>query len=524
MMLLDKNKDIDKDEDDEDTNDGARFNSKSSMNRLGYQSIVELIIGCCGDHNRAFGDGTTTIVVMIGAMCQSAYNLIVERSIHPSVVARAFKHAMSSALTMLDTMAISIDAANDVTLEDLGECALNSKSIAYWKKPLTRLCIDAVQWLAASRLARRGNNTKEQQTQVELLPFLRKQSVDHQRWIGIVRVEGGQLSDTRLIRGVVLRRFLSSDAMPKVLNDVRVAVVSFPLEIPTPTTKHTLHLSSPEEMQSMLAYIQDYAAKVVSCLKALDVKLVVCQWGIDPSVNESLAKEGISALSWVSGEELERVALACGATISSSLERLVPTHIGHVTEMHEKIIGNDNARYTFLEGCDHIQSAIQTMLIRGGSEQMCRDAEECARDCLSVLANSLDNPKILVGGGVTELQLYTKLLKQQQHPSSNELMHDMAMKGWITSLLSIPTTLIENAGLDIGNNGLLWTLIKRYEEDDKCSLGANSSYGMSLEQQELIVDLSKQRVFELLDQKKSILQLATEAACMIMQIDSFLIV
>ena len=56
--------------------------------------------------------------------------------------------------------------------------------------------------------------------------------------------------------------------------------------------------------------------------------LVICQWGFDDDANHLLMQEGLPAVRWVGGVELELIAIACNARIVPRFSELSAEKLG----------------------------------------------------------------------------------------------------------------------------------------------------------------------------------------------------
>jgi T-complex protein 1 subunit epsilon len=55
---------------------------------------------------------------------------------------------------------------------------------------------------------------------------------------------------------------------------------------------------------------------------------VICQWGFDDDANHLLMQEGLPAVRWVGGVELELIAIACNARIVPRFSELSAEKLG----------------------------------------------------------------------------------------------------------------------------------------------------------------------------------------------------
>ena len=75
-------------------------------------------------------------------------------------------------------------------------------------------------------------------------------------------------------------------------------------------------------MKALLDQENDMMQKMVTKIKASKADVVFCQKGIDDMVQHFLAKEGIMAARRVKESDMEKLARATGARISSDLDDL----------------------------------------------------------------------------------------------------------------------------------------------------------------------------------------------------------
>lgn len=74
------------------------------------------------------GDGTTSVVVIAGALLEAAERLL-QKDIHPTLISDAFARASKKAVDILISMAKFIDMTNKSVLVMTAATSLNSKVI-----------------------------------------------------------------------------------------------------------------------------------------------------------------------------------------------------------------------------------------------------------------------------------------------------------------------------------------------------------------------------------------------------------
>ena len=113
------------------------------------------------------------------------------------------------------------------------------------------------------------------------------------------------MSDTTLIKGVLIDKDMSHPGMPTTVNDARIAILTCPFEPPRPKTKHKLDITSVEEYKKLRDYEKEKFEDMIRRVKETGANLVICQWGFDDEANHLLMQNDLPAVRWVGGPEIE---------------------------------------------------------------------------------------------------------------------------------------------------------------------------------------------------------------------------
>merc|ERR1712179_448056 len=160
------------------TNDGATIMDKMDVEH----QIAKLMVQLSKSQDDEIGDGTTGVVVLAGALLEHAEALL-DRGIHPIRIADGYEKAAQIATAHLDKIseAFVVDSENRECLIETAMTTLGSKIVNRCHRQLAEIAVDAV--LSVADLERKDAD-------FELIKMQTK--------------EGGQLSDTMLIKGVVV--------------------------------------------------------------------------------------------------------------------------------------------------------------------------------------------------------------------------------------------------------------------------------------------------------------------------------
>ncbi len=463
------------------TSDGRTILDEMDIQHPAAKMLVEV----AKTQDNETGDGTTSAIIIAGELLKNA-QVLIEKSIHPTIIIDGYRKAQEKALETLEEIAIPVDLKSQEYLKEVAMTSMASKLVADFKENLADLAVQAILSVA---LEDNGNQ---------------KVDVDD---VKVEKKTGESLRETTLVTGVILDKEVVHSGMPKRIEKARVLLLDSALEVEKTEFDAKINIESPDQIQAFLQQEETMLKGMVDKIVAVGANVVLCQKGMDDMVQHFLARNGILAVRRVKKSDMEKLAKATGGTTSTSLDDLTSVDLGYAALVEERKIGDD--KMTFVEGCKNPQAV--TILIRGGTERMIAEAERSLHDALCVVKDIIMEPKVLAGGGAPELEM-SKVLKRygETLPGREQL----AVKSFADSLETIVTTLAENAGLDPID--ILSELRARHEKGEKWA-GIEVLDGK-------IQDMSKVGVYEPLTVKKQLIKSATEAATLILKIDDIIAV
>ncbi len=478
------------------TNDGATIMTQMEI----HHQVAKLMVELSSSQDEEMGDGTTGVVVLAGALLEQA-EILINKGIHPVRIARGFEAAAHVAIAHLEKIADRVQFSHD-NLEPLMETAkttLNSKILQPFKDQMAKIAVDAV--IDVADLERNDVN------------------------FDMIRMEGktgGSLEDTALVNGIVLDKEFSHPQMPTEIEDVKLCILTCPLEPPKPKTKHKLQIASAEAYEELYKQEQDYFVNMIQQIKDSGANLVICQWGFDDEANHLLLQQELPAVRWVGGVEIEHLAIATGGRIVARVEELSPDKLGKCGRIRQISLGTNNSRrqerILILEECAN-QKAV-TVLVRGGNKMIVEEAKRSLHDAMCVVRNLVRDNRVVYGGGSAEISCSIAIRK---HADTVVGVDQYAIRAFAEALDDIPLALAENAGLSPIEEV---AAIKSRQVKENCpTIGLGL---MSADQAEIkthgttiyhSTDMKQLGVFETLIGKQQQLQLAAQVVKMILKID-----
>ena len=458
------------------TNDGATIVEEMNVEHPAAKMVVEV----AKTQDEEVGDGTTTAVVLTGELLSNAEKLL-DQGIHPSIIVRGYRMASEKADEILKTIGKEVTLKDEKLLIQIAQTAMTGKGSEAAKDKLSDLAVRAIKQVS---------ETVDGKIKVDL---------DN---VKVEKKEGGSISDSELIQGLIIDKERCSGNMPKMVKNAKIALIDAAIEVKSTETEAKIQITDPSQMQAFLTQEENMIKDMVDRIVKSGATVVFTQKGIDDLAQHYLAKAGIFAARRVKKSDMDKLAKATGATVQTNLKDLSSKDLGFAGEVEEvKIAKNE---MTFVRGCKNPKAV--SILIRGGTEHVVDEVERAMTDALGGVAAALEVGKVVAGGGAAEIELARQIRKYSGSVGGRE---QLAIDAFADSVEIIPRTLAESAGMDA-----IDTLVKLRSEHDK---GKDTLGVMVLEC--TTGDMLKAGIIEPLKIKTQAVKSASEAAQLILRID-----
>ena len=458
------------------TNDGATILKEIDVQHPAAKMMVEISKAT----DNEVGDGTSSVVVLAGALIEKAEELI-NKDVHPTIIVDGYRKSALKSIEIFNQIAQKIDGGNKAELMKVAKTSMQTKLVSKESNELSEVVVNAALQVSESRES--GYVVDIDDIKVE-------------------KKAGGSLRDTKLIEGIVLDKEVVHGGMPKRVDKAKIALINSALEIEKTEFDAKININSPDQMKMFLEEENKMLKNMVDKIISSGANVAICQKGIDDVAQHYLAKSNILSVRRVKESDMTKLAKATGARIVNNLEDLGAKDLGTADLVEERKVETD--KWVFIEGCKHPKSV--TILIRGGSQRVVDEADRSLHDALMVTKDVMEKPYIVAGGGSPESFVAGKLRDWSSTLSGRE---QLAADKFAESLEVIPLALAENAGMDPIDT--LTELRSKQAKGSKWSgIDARSAK---------IVDMSKLDIVEPLSVKEQIIKSATEVASMILRID-----
>ena len=461
------------------THDGATIMKEMEVEHPTAKMIVDLAKA----QDQETGDGTTTVVILAGAMLSKAEELI-SLGIHPTVIMEGYRKAAKKAQEIIEEISLEVSWKDEAVLKRIAEIAMASKAVATAKEHLAELAVKSNLQVFEERDGKR--------------------TVDIDN-VKIEKKEGGSMPDTQLIQGIVVDKEVVHPAMPKTAADARIALVTQALEVKKPEMSSKIRVVSPDQIKGFLDQEKDILRELTDKVTESGANVVFCQKGIDDVAQHFLAEKGLLVIRRVRKSDVEKLAKATGAKIITNVKEMTEEDLGRAKLVEERLVGGD--KMVFVEGCKNPKAV--SVLIRGGSKQIVDETERALHDALCVIRDVIEDETIVVGGGAVHLEL---ALRMKDYANTLGGKEQAVVQRFAESLEVVPRTLMENSGMD--------TVVKMAELT-KEHVAGNVHHGFDIYTGD-IVDMRERDVIEPMRVTAHAVRSAAELAATLLKIDDLI--
>jgi len=461
------------------TNDGATILKEMDIQHPAAKMMVEIAKAT----DNEVGDGTTSTVVLAGYLIEKAEELI-DKGVHPTIIIDGYMKASQEALKILKNIAEKVNPDDKEILKKIAKTTLSTKMVSTEAEYLADLVVNAV--LQVADKVNGGYKVDIENVKVEKKP-------------------GASITNTQLIKGVVIDKEVVHASMPKSVKNAKIALLNAPLEIEKTEIDAKINITDPEQMKAFLDEETKILKQMVEKIKSVGANVVLCQKGIDDMAQHYLAKEGILAVRRIKMSDMDKLSRATGGRIVTNIDDLSLEDLGYAELVEERKIEED--KWVFVEGCKNPKAV--SILIRGGAQRVVDEAERSIHDALMTVKDVLERPLIVAGGGAAEIEVATQLRKWAQ---TLEGRVQLAALAFTEALENLALTLAENAGLEPLD--ILPELQAAHQKGDKWA-GINVLKGK-------VENMMQNNVIEPEIVKEQVIKAATEAASMIIKIDDLI--
>lgn len=395
----------------------------------------------------------------------------------------------------LASQAVVVDVQDKECMTKLVQSAVGTKFSSRWNTKMVDMALQAVLTVARPNSA---NTTSGSISQME---------VDLKRYAKVEKIPGGEISDCSVLKGVMFNKDVTHSKMRRRIENPRILLLDSPLEYKKGESQTNVEITDEKDWNKMLKLEEKYVENMCAEIIAAKPDIVITEKGVSDLAQHYLHKANITAFRRLRKTDNNRIARATGATICSRTDEIQESDIGTQCGLFEmRKIGQE--WFAFLEECDEPKAC--TVILRGGSKDVLNEIERNLQDAMQVVRNVVYNPKLLPGGGATEMAVAMGLKKSAKNVQG---VRQGPFQSVGEAMEVIPRTLASNCGVSVIRSvtALRAKHAASYDEDPegKCHWGINGITGE-------LVDMNELGIWEPFSVKVQTIKTAIESACMIL--------
>jgi len=461
------------------TNDGNAILREIDVSHPAAKSMLDL----CRAQDEEVGDGTTSVIILAGELMSVAEPFIL-KNMHPSVIVRAYHTALEVSMKICDDLALDVDTNDDEVMTKLVRSCLGTKFVSRYGDLICELALEAVKKVS--------------------IEIAGSKQIDIKRYAKVEKIPGGELSECKVLQGVMLEKDVTHSRMRRRISNPRIILLDCPLEYKKNESQTALEIVKEEDFEAILKQEEEYIERICGAILRHKPDLIFTEKGVSDLAQHYFVKANCTAIRRIRKTDNNRIARAVGATIVSRPEEITEADIGKGCGIFDiRKFGGDY--FTFLEECADPKAC--TILLRGGSKDVLNEIERNLQDAMQVARNVVFDPKLLPGGGATEMAISMGLAA---HAKTLEGVEQWPLRAVGQALEIIPRTLAQNCGADTVR--LLTELRAAKAGGAKPNLGIDGTTGK-------ISDMAELGIWDTYAVKTQTIKTSIEAATLLLRID-----
>lgn len=429
------------------------------------------------------GDGTTSVVIMASEILKIT-EILLKKGFNPNQIIGAYYKGLNRGIFFLeDQVTTDIKIENFDEIKKVVSTCIGTKLVSRFSRLICELSFKAMKNFGSNR---RYHETKY--------------------FVKVEKITSGSIEQSKIFPGLMLEKDVSHPKMRRFIDNPKIILLDCPIEFKKgETLTSSFEITGRKQWEKILKMEEDHVIYLCNLLKIFNPDLIISEKAVSEIAIHYLNKLNISVLKRVKKSDNIRISKATGATVVSSIEDLEYSDLGKASKFVVKKIGDEN--YSFIIGKHG--SFPCTALLFGPSRDILDEMERNLNDAIEVTKTILSSPKILPGGGASEMAIADFLLKKSEKFKNANFF---VFKTMAMAFEIIPKTLIQNCG-----NSPIHRMnqLRNFHSHKGFFFGIDGKNGN-------IIDTRKTGIFDIYHVKVQIFKIAFENAATILRIDKII--
>lgn len=474
------------------TNDGATILKRLDVEHPAAKVLVDL----ADLQDQEVGDGTTSVVIIAAELLKRA-NELIKHKLHPTSIISGYRLASREACKYIeDQLSVNVASLGPETLINAAKTSMSSKIIGAEADFFAKIVVDAMLRVRS--------------------PSSGKCSIGA---VNVLKCHGKSMRETLFVPGYALNCTLGSQAMPKVIENAKIACLDFNLNKHRMQQGVKLTVTDVNQITQMQQREMDITKERIELILNAGANVILTSKGIDSTCMKYFVEAGVMAVRRVTKHDLRQISKATGATLLLTLadleggETFSKDFLGEAQTVSQDPVSD--RELIFFRGCKNDKTS--SIVLRGPNEATLDEMERSVHDALCIVKRTLENDKVVAGGGAVEAALSIYLENFANTLGSRE---QLAIAQFAEALLVIPKTLAVNAAKDATDLVAKLRAHHNLSQTDESKKRLAFS-GLDLKSGKVRNNLEAGVLEPAMSKVKSI-QFATEAAITILRIDDLI--
>lgn len=333
------------------------------------------------------GDGTTSVVVIAGALLKAAQDLL-NKGLHPTQISDGFQCALNKALEVIDEMSIPVDLNDRDKLIENAKTSLSSKVVSNYSHLLAPIAVDAVMQIIDKETADNADLNN----------------------IHVSKKIGGTIDDSELIDGLcfVDKKASHFAGGPTRIENAKIGLIQFPLSAPKTDLESNVVVKDYTAMDRLLKEENKYILQLVKKIAATGANVVLLQKSILREAASDLAlhylaKAKIMVIKDIERDQVDFIARTIKATPCASIDYFTKDKLGEAGLVIEESAGG-SSKIVKITGCPN-KGATVSILLRGSNGLFLEEADRSLHDALCVVRALVKKRALVPGGACVEMEI-----------------------------------------------------------------------------------------------------------------------
>jgi chaperonin GroEL (HSP60 family) len=401
------------------TNDGAKIVAELMVKHPAAKMFTSL----AESQETACGDGVTGCLLLCGELLIEGQRML-SKGLHPLTIVDGYRSALAVALSSIESSVIGCGPKDLEILHSVAMTALTGKGAEGSREHLAELIVQAA-------------------TSVYRIEDDKVRCDAEDVWM---HTSGrGNLSNSHLISGVVMRHRILSDALPELVIDAKVATLSCDIKFRKQKRDAEIEIEEVSQLDAFIDAEEAQRDEIAKTLLATGATAIFSSGEVDRGILHRLMEQDIFVASEVDVKQLRNISVATSSQVVEVISDLSPADLGFAGRITTERRSESDKVEDIITIDECKSPKLVTLVVGGGNQTTSEEAVRALFDALRSTNTALLGEGVLTGGGAIYLTSSLAIRSASEMESGRERI---SMEAFARALEVIPISLATNAGAD----------------------------------------------------------------------------